>query len=333
MQPSSDPPASSFSRPVVFFANGIGDHVLVLPAMRALCEIFGTSLRVICMRRFQSWFMHEFSSLEAIASDFIWENGTRYFNAERMAAKVGDCDLLISLVPWHSRSIDELVQRLRPAHSIGVTRHYKVRAVVDSPHAADIAFGVPRYFDPRLKIERFSSPPVLPRSAGMAAAAVLKRVPEGRRVLIVHTDTKNEKMWSPGAFRRVVRKVLQGHRNLVAMPVGLAGLEIGGPLAAGRILSCLGAPLATTMALVGGADFFLGVDSFALHVADLNRVPGVGLFGPTKLAEFGFRFGPHRHVCGNGRMCDIPEGVVVKALEQVIEAFGSGPVHEEAGRS
>jgi ADP-heptose:LPS heptosyltransferase len=78
------------------------------------------------------------------------------------------------------------------------------------------------------------------------------------------------------------------------------------------------------MGLVGEADLFVGVDSCMLHVADLFRVPGVGLFGPTRPRQWGFRFGLHRHVVTEGDMSEIREDEVLGALEAVLaEAVGA----------
>jgi len=71
------------------------------------------------------------------------------------------------------------------------------------------------------------------------------------------------------------------------------------------------------MAIVEEADLFLGVDSCMLHVADLNRIPGVGLFGPTSAKTFGFRFSEHKHIDGNGRMSHISEEAVIRALNDI----------------
>ncbi len=59
-----------------------------------------------------------------------------------------------------------------------------------------------------------------------------------------------------------------------------------------------------------------------LHMADLCRIPGVGLFGPdesTSLGseEMGFRFGPHRHVQGHGSMEGIDTASVSRALNEL----------------
>jgi ADP-heptose:LPS heptosyltransferase len=69
---------------------------------------------------------------------------------------------------------------------------------------------------------------------------------------------------------------------------------------------------------VAESDFFIGVDSCMLHVADIARVPGVGLFGPTNVKEFGFYIGPHIMIQGDGSMDKIPVEMVIKALDQLV---------------
>ena len=49
----------SAERPVVFFANGIGDALLALPALRALGLTFGGKLTLICDRRDHHLLYHE----------------------------------------------------------------------------------------------------------------------------------------------------------------------------------------------------------------------------------------------------------------------------------
>jgi hypothetical protein len=54
-----------------------------------------------------------------------------------------------------------------------------------------------------------------------------------------------------------------------------------------------------------------------LHAADLARVPGVGLFGPTRAATWGFRFASHRHV-EMSTMAEITAAEVLAALEDLV---------------
>jgi hypothetical protein len=55
-----------------------------------------------------------------------------------------------------------------------------------------------------------------------------------------------------------------------------------------------------------------------LHVADLARVPGVGLFGPTNAKEFGFYIGPHIMIQADGSMEKLETDMVIEALNQIV---------------
>jgi ADP-heptose:LPS heptosyltransferase len=66
------------------------------------------------------------------------------------------------------------------------------------------------------------------------------------------------------------------------------------------------------------SDLFLGADSSMLHAADLFRVPGVGLFGPTDPRRYGFRFARHRHIRNRRGMKFIQESAVLAALESLL---------------
>jgi len=67
-----------------------------------------------------------------------------------------------------------------------------------------------------------------------------------------------------------------------------------------------------------------------LHAADLYRVPGVGLFGPTDPREFGFRFNTSVHLTGGPFMEDIPVESVADALDSLVTP---GPVRSASERS
>jgi len=57
-----------------------------------------------------------------------------------------------------------------------------------------------------------------------------------------------------------------------------------------------------------------------LHAADLFRVPGVGLFGPTDPYRWGFRLSPHgRSIWGMGMMEAISREAVLEALLEIAE--------------
>ena len=90
----------------------------------------------------------------------------------------------------------------------------------------------------------------------------------------------------------VLNEFLDEHEDFVALIVGMTRHPFDSGKHRNRVVPCAGLPLDVTIGLIAMSDLFVGVDSFALHAADLHRVPGVGLFGPTAPGEFGFRFGP-----------------------------------------
>jgi ADP-heptose:LPS heptosyltransferase len=96
--------------------------------------------------------------------------------------------------------------------------------------------------------------------------------------------------------------------------MGHEGLNVGPER--DRIFPYLGLPLDLAIGLVANADLFVGIDSSMLHAADLAGIPGVGLFGPTRAATWGFRFGPHRHV-EMSTMADITVEDVLAAMEDL----------------
>jgi len=89
---------------------------------------------------------------------------------------------------------------------------------------------------------------------------------------------------------------------------------------ASRVIPCYGLSLPSSCCLVAESDFFIGIDSCMLHVADMARVPGVGLFGPTNAKEFGFYIGPHIMIQADGSMDKIAVDIVAEALNQLVAA-------------
>jgi hypothetical protein len=66
-----------------------------------------------------------------------------------------------------------------------------------------------------------------------------------------------------------------------------------------RIIRFENGGIPMTSIFVSLCDAFVGIDSYFLHVADLSRVPSVGIFGPTKPVQWGCRFTNHAHVTSN----------------------------------
>lgn len=262
------------------------------------------------------------------------ENGSQLrparirFDAESIAQQVDKCDLLISLNHWHSPSLDELLERLSPANSMGFFSQFKFRFSFYGKHASDIAFAVPLSLEPALRIENFAlAPSVLP-DIRQWARNWRNKLPAVTKVLAVHAETKASKMWPMQRFVETLDEFLDRHHDVIVLALGLSDLGLDKGKHGKRVVRCYNIPFSCVMALLGKANFFLGIDSCMLHAADLLRIPGVGLFGPTKESDYGFRFAPHRHVRGVDQTLDtitVPE--VLNALESVFSEHVESKVY------
>lgn len=330
--------------PVAIFSMGIGDHLVSLPAVRALADLFDGRLSLICRPGARQEFYRDVTLNKVHETDIRYhfegntirytENGSQLrparirFDAESIAQKVDKCDLLISLNHWHSPSVDELLERLSPANSMGFFSRFKFHFSFYGKHAADVAFAVPLCLDPALRIETFAlAPSVLP-DIQQWASTWRTRLPGSTKVLAVHAETKASKMWPVHRFVETLDEFLDRHHDVVVLALGVSDLGLDQGKHGKRVVRCYNFPLACAIALMGQADFFLGVDSSMLHAADLFRIPGVGLFGPTQESSYGFRFAPHRHVRGFDQTLDtitVPE--VLNALESVFSEHVESKVY------
>lgn len=312
---------STANRPLVFFANGIGDYIMGLPAIRALVSLFPDRLTLVCCSRMNEVFYADLRLRRVVETTILYHEGQRdrtfEFDVDAIVAVVRDCDLFVSLNPWHAECVDELISKLSPVNSLGFSELFGEVVPLDfGKHAADLTFDIPKRINPALRFEEFASPPTLSDKAQEVAIRI-KEIAGTRKILIVHADSKPEKMWLQERFHRVLSRFLGDHLDFIALLVGWdsLGLDKGQD----RVISCCRLPLALTFGVVSIGDLFCGIDSCMLHAADFLRVPGVGLFGPTSPHQFGFRLTRHVHIRGGESMADICEDEVLEALETVAE--------------
>jgi hypothetical protein len=310
--------------PAVILLNARGDYLLNLPALRALSWLFGGRLRIICRPGARRTFFPDVRARGVHEPDLDFRSLDERFDPAAVARDVGPCDLFLSLNPWHARSMDRLRDLFSPARSIGYHRSFDVSLPLDfSKHNIDLAFDLPRAIDPSLKVEDFAEPPSMEETSVLVASQIRAAVPPGRRIAIVHAETKADKVWPPDRFAAVLDWLLERHSDFVALDIGLEDMGLSRGRHADRVVPCAGLPLSVAIALVQYADLFIGIDSCFLHAADLYRVPGVGLFGPTDAHEFGFRFAPHRHVSGEGSMMGIGVDEVICATGDLLREVDS----------
>ena len=313
--------------PVVYFSTLIGDSVLTLPTLRALAEMFTAPITLLCPQFAFDLCFREVSPRfvditgRVPAGPPIGPPSNRTLDYDALVSELGAVDVFLNAVPWDIPS-NGFIRRLRgylaPETSIGFPTddEYDIIIPRDLPHAADVTFKLARLFDPSLRIESYAQPLALPPAVQDQARAI--RAAEPARVLVVHADAGwTDKRWPVSRFVDLLDRFLSRHHDFVAWVVGMGHEELNVGRERDRVVSHLGLPLDLATGLVARADLFVGVDSSMLHAADLARVPGVGIFGPTKPALWGFRFAPHRHV-EMATMADISVEQVLGALEELV---------------
>jgi ADP-heptose:LPS heptosyltransferase len=137
-------------------------------------------------------------------------------------------------------------------------------------------------------------------------------------VLAIHADTSPEKMWRSERFIAALDIFLERHHEFFVFLVGGTSQALDRGSHGDRVILAYHLPFDAICALVASADLFLGVDSCMLHLADLEMIPSVGLFGPTRAAEFGFIVGPNVTLQCMGGMDMISHRRVALALESLL---------------
>ena len=308
----------------LFFMNGIGDHLMLLPALRALEERLGGQAHYVGQDIGVRLLRGELPRMRFTA--IPWGRGVHggyEFDVSAALEALRDATLLLSLVPWQSAQLNYMLHAAVNGNSIGFTPG--CRRVIDyriGEHTTDRAVRLVTTLFPGTRVTA-----ARPRSAALGALGARHRHTRSKRMLVVHNETLAHKRWPTARLRSTLIRVLKRHPDWIVADIARGNRGLPGR-------PCTRLSLTQAFATVAAADAFLGVDSCMLHLADLHRVPGVGLFGPAEDAPLGaramgFRFAANRHVIGRGAMTNIPPAAVERALEWLLRRArhrpGRGP--------
>jgi hypothetical protein len=314
--------ALNAEHPLAFFINGYGDNFINLPALRALCRLFEGRLTLVC-KDGPHLFCFDGLGVKRRVTLRAGYNETEVgykFDVAEAAEQIGACDLFVSLTPWCSPALVELLGKWGDIPSVGFFEAYRQSLRLDySKLSADLAFDVVRTIEPDYRLDDFLEPLRYPDDLREDVREIFSALEPGTRTLSVHMDTLPHKMWDDGRWVETLDGFLEARPDFVALIVGRPQQPFDSEQCrhAERVIPCYGLPLSSSCCLVAESDIFVGVDSCMLHVADMARVPGVGLFGPTSAKEFGFYIGPHIMIQAEGSMGQIGQGRVLEALNRL----------------
>src|SRR5262245_53318485 len=147
--------------PCVVFMNGIGDHVLVLPAIRALVSLYPRRLKIVAHRAVAELFFDRLAAERIVAvQSYAFAHVIGFhFDVEAVVREIDAADLFISLSTGRSGSITDLRHRLAPRLSIGFFDEFDLVALRPrGTHSARWYFDLVRLLDTRLRFSDFTAP-------------------------------------------------------------------------------------------------------------------------------------------------------------------------------
>ena len=311
---------SDYSRPCVFFANGIGDHFMTLPTLRALGVLFPNQITLITAKnQFTPYFFKEVPIARYVEID-LWddESDERRLDIDTIL-DAGDFDLFIHLCPWDSPDFTALLAKMAPKASIGFfPAHFEYTVPASGTlHFHEHVFELVRLLAPQFELDDYSQAPSLPSDQGDLVQVMQARLSFLGKTLVVHNETEDTRKWDSGKLIEVFEFWAQHYPDWSIVLLGLNPMELPETLSDNVVqINNLPLPMACAVALMG--DAYLGVDSSFIHLVKLTRKPAVGIFGKTKGFRIGFRYSNQVNLQDDYDAAKVPVADVIEALERVI---------------
>ena len=153
----------------------------------------------------------------------------------------------------------------------------------------DVYFKSYSYLEGKSNINDFSQP-VMPSKITFDNLSL----DENFMIVSIHTDTKPDKMCSTDQFIELIEGIISSSENIIIVILGIPKFDFS--FISDRILQLNSTDFDVSWQLLNLSNYFIGVDSCFLHIADINKIPSIGLFGPTNESEWGFRFNNCSHI-------------------------------------
>ncbi len=277
---------------VVFCADGLGDHILSIPAMNALAAGLGTRVTLVTRDGMTRLFYSgcAFTSVIEVpmsAMEHGWE-----FDSVRAAAGCPVAASCVVLVPYSSVALRSWLSIIAP-RDIAWGHKALAEYAGDSTgaaHQVDRMIGLVRPVL-GLTVPAMDLTWALPEEAWTWARCQKSGLTGGsKRLLVMHFETGGAKCLVPEEVTALV-----SHLHTALNDWSLVLVSEAVPAYRDKLLECgahtiAGNTLERVFALVRSADAFLGCDSCMLHAADLGGVPSIGMFRSTNPAQWGLRF-------------------------------------------
>lgn len=273
---------------IVFASNGLGDALMTLPTINALCHLFD-SVRLITSCNSDGTFeeIYSQSSCRDIVTIDIRETPEgKDFDIQELHAIIDNFQVFICLNEWMPRDVNsynDFISKFKK--SIGCYDIYSSKIIrQNNQHTTDYFFEYAKYFDKKITIDHFRPTFSYSQIATEKVENFRKKLPSKYRILIFHGDSQPEKMIPRKMLDSIITQVLSAHKNLLIIVIGTS-YPFHRKFEHERLYIIQNLDFTLTWAFFKVADYFVGVDSVFLHLADFYDIPSLGLFGPTNCDE------------------------------------------------
>lgn len=321
-----------FSHPVIIFDNALGDFVLAAPTIRAISKFFGGRAELVCHSGVAKLFFRHEPLMINVLDDFYVDRSERQINSSRIAEQIKSSDLIINLCHFPQNEGTEksfsLISDSGSRFSVGYGDLYDVNLLTEyrqGMNVFDLQFCAAKFLDRNFDISDFSASFKFQAAIYDQISALKSLFDEASIFVTVQTRTKNEKTWETSKFALLINILLKEFPALVFVILGNDSprLDIDESFSE-RIVyfGNDGNMFEASCAWVECSDYFIGLDSVFLHIADLCRIPSVAIFGPTSFRFWGCRFARHEHVITPTRqMNDISVAQVKDAFVKLLMIY------------
>ncbi len=283
----------SDSKVLIYFNNAIGDAFMTIPTIRALSRNSG-SVSLVCREPY--FFL--FQELEFEHAYFFDPSDEEFSSLDEISNVT--FDYFISLSSHHDDPIEYILNRNTFVQTIGYCGDSYDVTIIDEygqTNMFDVYFRSFQNFSPDACIEDYSEPiePIDPKLTSVIESFEYP-------IISIHTDTKEDKQWPMDKFERLIDRILSDFEDVLIAIVGLASTDFT-PISE-RVLQIPDANFQYSWELVCNSVFFIGIDSCFMHLADVNRIPAISLYGKTLTEEWGHRFSANSTII-RGRNSDV----------------------------
>lgn len=270
---------------LLFFSNAIGDAFMVLPTIRAFRAEY-ENVSIICDPNYLFLFQEINFTNVFLLEQIPNEKKSTISDTTIMEIKNHHFDYFVSLSSFHNDTIEKILAQYSFKRKIGYTGKCYDYELAD-PHCKtnmfDVYFKSIQYFNSDVVINNFNNK-ILPVSEILQASNFAKDF----KIISIHTDTKPEKTWDSDNFIELISTIIRAYDDVLIVIIGMPKHDF--TTISERILQFDTSLFEVSWEMLNLSDFFIGLDSCFMHLADINNIPSIVLFGETNVNEWGYRF-------------------------------------------